>query len=76
LRGDRGIDSYIQAVPGENLPAKPLGTKTWRKPGQIYVDIKEKKKRRSERHVKENKEIKKVFWRRIYPVSRNVGCLN
>jgi hypothetical protein len=26
---------YIQAVPGENLHAKPLGTKTWRKPGQV-----------------------------------------
>jgi hypothetical protein len=25
--------------------AKPLGTKTWRKPGQIYLEIKEKKRR-------------------------------
>jgi hypothetical protein len=36
------IDNYIQAVPGENLHTKPLGTKTWRKPGQIYVKIKER----------------------------------
>ena len=37
---------YLQAVPGENLHAKPLGTKTWRKPGQInnYTCRKEREK--------------------------------
>jgi hypothetical protein len=34
-RGGRAAILYIQAVLGENLHAKPLGTKTWRKPGQI-----------------------------------------
>jgi hypothetical protein len=43
-RGGRATTFYIQAVPGENLHAKPLGTKTWRKPGQIYVEIFKKEK--------------------------------
>jgi len=35
-RSDRAAIVYLQAVPGENLHAKPfIGTKTWRKPGQI-----------------------------------------
>jgi hypothetical protein len=50
---------HQQSVPGENLHAKPLGTKTWRKPGQIYVEIKNA-------IVKKNKEIQSL-WRRIYP---------
>jgi len=74
-RDDRVAIVYLQAVPGENLHAKPLGTKTWRKPGQIngnYTCRKEKEekrreKKKEERHGKENKEIKesKVLWRRI-----------
>jgi len=32
--------------PGGKPPRKPLGTKTWRKPGQIYVDIKEKEEKK------------------------------
>ena len=63
-RGGRATTFYIQAVPGENLHAKPLGTKTWRKPGQIYVEIKEKrreeeKERRSEDQNAMVKKIKK-----------------
>ena len=35
-RSDGAVIAYLQAVPGENLHAKPfIGTKTWRKPGQI-----------------------------------------
>ena len=63
-RDDRVAIVYLQAVPGENLHAKPLGTKTWRKPGQIYVEIKEKrreeeKERRSEDQNAMVKKIKK-----------------
>jgi hypothetical protein len=58
LRGDRchSIDSYNTGSPGGKPPRKPLGTKTWRKPGQIYV-IEELEKKRKEY---QNAMVKKI----------------
>jgi hypothetical protein len=52
LKTEREVTVYLQAVPGENLHAKPLGIKTWRKPGQIngnYTCRKEKEEKRREK---------------------------
>jgi hypothetical protein len=58
-RDDRVAIVYLQAVPGENLHAKPLGTKTWRKPGQInnYTCRKEREEKRKK---KKNAMVKKI----------------
>jgi hypothetical protein len=44
--------------PGGKPPRKPLGTKTWRKPGQIYVEIKEKKRKEEKKF--QNAMVKKI----------------
>jgi hypothetical protein len=64
-RGDRAAIFYIQAVLGENLYAKPLWTKTRRKPGQIKSCACRKEKNRKEKYrtpivakkAKESKDI-------------------